>query len=117
MITEDIIWNNITDSAKRKFDYQTFSETFENYHSNIAENIIFQIIIGLANNKSELKYELNNQLFQLGIKWDVTEISSFIDEKKNVFKNEIYATQLAMDLLQNGNEPIAVLNSIQFLIT
>ncbi len=117
MNTEEIIWDAITDSAKNKFDYQNFSETFDNIHSNIAENIIFQIIIGLANNKNELKYELHNQILQLGIKWDITEISLFLEDKNVVFKNEIYATQLAMDLLQNGTEPIAVLNSIQFLLT
>ena len=111
---EDKIWDSITDSAKGKFDYSTFKENFPFD----PDRIIFKIIMGFAMNKKKeiLTLELFNEILMTGFKWDEKEIAKFIEDKEKLFKQEIYASQFASNLLNTGHEPIFVFESISKLL-
>ncbi len=111
---ENEIWNAITDSAKKKFDYSSFKETFPFD----PDMVIFTIIISLGTNKSEeiITLDLFNQMLMTGFIWDKGEISNFIKDKKTLFKHEIYAAQLANDMLSKGNKPVVVLAAVSQIL-
>jgi hypothetical protein len=109
--TEELIWDRITNSAKTRFDYTTFAKEFNEIDENIAENILFKTIVGFASKKtkSELSFELFNEILLIGYKCDIKEIRVFIDDKEELLKLEIYVSQLAGSMLQNGQDPLSVL--------
>lgn len=111
---EEKIWNTITDSAKRKFDYSSFKKDFPFD----PDNVIFKVIVGLVNKKEkeELIAELHIEMLMTGFIWKKNDIEKFIDGKESLFKTEIFATQLAFDMLQKGNAPLIVLNSISQIL-
>jgi hypothetical protein len=43
--SSEIIWNSITDNAKKKFDYKSFEEQFIEIDENLADNTLFKIIV------------------------------------------------------------------------
>lgn len=114
----DIIWNAITDSAKKKFDYNSFEEQFSDVDENLADNLLFKIIIGFASEKSTeiISLELFNELMLIGFIWELKDIHDFIKEKEKLLKIEIYSSQLAISLLEDGNDPMTVLHSINQLL-
>ena len=116
--TIDLIWNAITNSAKRKFDYSDFEKQFIEINENMADNILFQVIIGFASKKSSevISSGLFNQMLMTGFIWKLEDIKDFVAGKDKLFSIEIYASQLANSLLDDGNEPAAVLNSITQLL-
>ncbi|WP_445956550.1 hypothetical protein [Yeosuana sp.] len=115
---EDLIWDTITNSAKTKFDYVTFSKDFNEIDDEIADNILFKLIIELAS--GETKETISNKIYMdvlmLGFKWDKAEIDEFIKDKDLALKLEIYVAGLANDMLQQGNSTKSVLNSINTLL-
>ena len=52
-------------------------------------------------------------MFTVGFIWTPEDITSFLNDKDQFWKMEIYITKLASSLLKDGKEPIAVLNSIR----
>ena len=115
---ENQIWDTITNSAKKKFDYTSFEEGFEDYDENIAENILFKIIASYAANEKDetIAAIIFNDLLITGFVIDKNVLDSFLVGKKELFKVEIYCTQFARDLLQDGNSNFSVLNSINKLL-
>ncbi|MGB3949343.1 MAG: hypothetical protein WBM13_15260 [Bacteroidia bacterium] len=111
---EEKIWDSITNSAKGKFDYVSFKENF----SFDPDIIIFKIIMGFSvkTKKEILILQLHNELLLTGIVWDKKEIAKFVEDKENLFKIEIFASQVASNLLNEGNDPISVFNSISQLL-
>lgn len=118
MNSENIIWDTITDSAKTKFDYDSFAKPFLDFDEQIPENILFKVIISLAaKEKAEvISYTILNELIMIGFKVDKSEIDNFIKEKGELLKLEIYCSQLASDMLQNGDDTSFVLKSIKQLL-
>jgi hypothetical protein len=114
----ELIWGTITDSAKKKFDYNSFEEQFAEIDENLADNILFKIIIGFASNKTseKISLELFNELMMIGFLWKLEEVQKFVNDKDKTLKLEIYSSQLASSLLQDGNDPLAVLNSVRQLL-
>jgi|JI6StandDraft_1071083.scaffolds.fasta_scaffold427488_1 hypothetical protein len=114
----DIVWNAITDSAKKKFDYSSFEEQFIDVDENLADNLLFKIIIGFASKKTDeiISLELFNEMMMIGFIWKLEDIQDFIKDKDKVLKSEIYSSQLAGSLLEDGNDPLMVLNSINQLL-
>ena len=111
---EEKIWNLIIDSAKKKFDFLSFEKDFPFD----TDGVIFKIITGFAaeQKKEILVLELHNQMLPIGFNWDRKDIAKFIEGKESLFKIEIYACQLAIDMLNNGNDTISVFNSISQLL-
>jgi len=116
--SSDIVWNAITDSAKNKFDYKSFEEQFIDVDQNLADNILFKIIIGFASKKTDevISLELFNEMMIIGFIWKLEDIQDFIKGKDKLLKSEIYSSQLAGSLLEDGNDPSMVLNSITQLL-
>lgn len=114
----DLVWNAITDSAKKKFDYKSFEEQFSEIDENLADNILFKILIGFAGNKTSeiISHELFNEMMMIGFIWKLDDIKDFIKDKDKTFKLEVYLCQLANSLLEDGAAPVVVLNSINHLL-
>ena len=118
MEESDLVWNAITDSAKRRFDYKSFAEDFNEINDNIADNLLFKIIVGFVEKKESkiISLELFNDMMMTGFIWKLEDIQSFVEGKDKVFGMEILASRIAVDLLQNGNDAASVLIAInQFL--
>jgi hypothetical protein len=111
---EDKIWDTITNSAKGKFDYDSFRENF----LIDPDMVIFMIILGFASGKSKemIKMELFNQMLMTGFKWKVEDIADFINDKEELFKLEINLSKTSKNMLDAGNEPLIVYNLISQLL-
>lgn len=115
---EDLIWDRITESAKNKMDFDSLKEFFDDIDENIAENILHEIIIGFAANKTQqvLFFELKNKLLLNGIKWDDNEITTLLEGKEQLLGLEILACHMVSDMLKDGSDPLIVLDSINQLL-
>lgn len=115
---EELIWDIITDKAKTRFDFAAFSKEFSAINESLADNILFQVIAGFASGqtKESIAIKLYHNMLMIGFEWKEKDIEEFLSDKKERLKHEIYITQLAGDLLNSGNDPSAVLQSVnQFL--
>lgn len=123
MNDEDLIWDLITEKAKAKFDYAKFENHFKEIYcndekslneqdlddentENIAENILFLIIASLASghDKSIISAKIFNEIILTGFVWEIEKIEKFIEDKEELFYSEIYCFNLAMSMLENGEE-------------
>lgn len=116
--SSDIVWDTITNSAKTKFDYTSFEEQFDDEEENLADNILFKTIIGFVNKKTNevIALELYNDMMMIGFIWELEDIQEFIKDKEILLKSEIYACQIANSLLEDGKDPLMVLNAINQLL-
>ena len=98
-LTNETIWNAITNSAKKRFDYASF----EKESPFVTDTILLKIIIDLASRKStdtiasQVQKATNNE-------WSQEQIEAFIADKDEVFKREIFATKLYGNMQYEGNE-------------
>lgn len=116
--TTDTIFDQITDSAKKKFDYESFRLGFEDLPEYVPENFLFGVISGYAIGDEEhlIRIKLHNEILMLGFIFELDAIEKFLIGKKELFSKEIFITGIAIDMLNNGSDPLAVLNfTNQFL--
>jgi hypothetical protein len=113
---ENKIWDTITDSAKKRFDYSSFEEGTPS--AEMADIIVFKIIIGFASKKSkdEIALGLLNDILIVGYKAELGQLNQFIENKEVLFQREILASQIAREMLDNGSDPIIVHSSILQLL-
>lgn len=110
----DKIWDTITNSAKRRFDYATLEEELPIN----PDNFLFTIIMGLAlgEAKNTIASKLVTQMTMIGYFVDHKEIVTMIAENEKAFGLEVLATRMANDMLDNGGNPFNVYVTItQFL--
>ena len=109
-MTEDNIWNAITESAKKRFDYNTLEEELP-YGAN---TFLFQIIMGLAFEESKdiAALKLMNNFLVSGIGIEKKEILQFMTDNKSALGSEILASRIAGDMFNNGEDPTAVFVAI-----
>jgi galactitol-specific phosphotransferase system IIC component len=110
----DKIWDTITDSAKRRFDYAALEEGL----TIAADNFLFGIIMGLAigEAKNIIALKLMNQLMMVGLMVKKDDILKTIEELDKDCGLEVLATRMANDTLENGGDPFATYVTInQFL--
>jgi hypothetical protein len=116
---EERIWDAITNSAKKKFDYQSFEQGFHDFGEvNIAENILFQVIVRFASGetKESVAANLTSEVFLLGCDFKEQVLESFLEHKEAELKTEIHITRLAHTMLEEGAHPAAVLETVQKLL-
>lgn len=116
---QDIVWDRITDSAKTRFDYDALVSAFDEVgNAAMAENLLFQILVGLATEKDEeiLAAELTSQLMILGIEVGDDSILELIREIRPSAVKEVLATEMALALFHEGNDPIDVLAAISSVL-
>ena len=101
----DRIWNKITNSAKTRFDYASLKEAFDNFgNANISENLLFMIIAGYADGKTnpDLKDHINGEMLPLGLMFSDDDLQDLLLNKSSELKSEILATSFAANLLNQG---------------
>lgn len=115
---EELFAITITNSAKRKFDFVAFEKEFEDLGENLASAILFEIIAAFANEeKSEIiSIKLFDELLLTGIAWELDEINKFLIGKEEILKVEIYTTQMASKMINDGIDPLVVLNFINQML-
>jgi len=115
---EEKIFDKITDSAKARFDYSSFSSELNDYKENLAENILFTIISSLSveEDVNIISLKLFNELLMCGLKWDLELIKQFVTDRKVDLQLEIFATNLAANMLHNGENPLTVLNAVNQIL-
>lgn len=115
---EDLIWNKITNSAKKKFDYKSFEAGFKEIDENLAENILFKVIVSFASEdtKEFISAKLFSEMLLIGFMWEKDQINAFLRNKDKELCLEIYVTQLANSMLEDGNNATSVLNNVNQLI-
>lgn len=116
---EDIVWDRITDSAKRRIDYGGLVEAFDDIGDpNLPENVLFQVIVGRATgeDKETIASKLESHLMVLGIGVESGSLVDLIEEIEPAVSKEILATKAALIMFQEGNHPIDVLASINQLL-
>ena len=102
-LSNDIIWQAITDSAKKRFDYTSFSKE----HPFVTDRILLKIIIDLASRKTKevIASQVQEEVWkENGKLWDIQEVETFISDKDQVFKREMFATSIFGNMLYEGNE-------------
>lgn len=116
--TQDLIFDSITDSAKKRFDYKEFELGFEGLPSYIPENFLFLIIGGFATgeDEKEISIKLINEILMIGFKFDSKQIDDFLVDKKKLFVKEIFVMQTSLSMLDNDSDELEVLKFVnQFL--
>jgi hypothetical protein len=111
---EDLIWDSITNSAKKKNDFASFKKDYPLD----ADMILFKIIVDFAIKKDLeiIANEIHAQLLMTGFMWKMEEIIDFLNGNKEFLKLEISVAKLASDMLQTGSDPVSVYKSMQLLL-
>jgi hypothetical protein len=116
---EDIVWDRITDSAKRRIDYEQLVETFNEFGDPVLpENILFQIILGRAvgDDKETIASRLESQLMVLGIGAENGTFLELVEEIEPAVYKEVLAAKAALTMFQEGGDPIDVLLTVSQLL-
>jgi hypothetical protein len=113
---QDKIWDAITDSAKKRFDYSSFEKNVPS--ADMADMIVFKIIIGYAGkmSKDKIARGLLNDMLIVGYRTEIKELDQFVQDKELLFQREIFASQMAREMLDHGSDPMIVYNSILQLL-
>ena len=117
--TNDIIWRTIARSAKLRFDYKSFEAVFSEFDDdNIAENVLLKIIAELAAGKSEkcLVDQINHEMLLLGFSFEEHYLKKLLEHKKEELKTEIHVTLFAHAMLEQGSNPITILNAVSKML-
>jgi len=112
---EERIWDYITESAKRRFDYNTYQSNFPEYVENhMKDNILWEIIIRTAGGMDVLEITsfIFSNLALLGIMFPKDELTNFVAERQKDLGLEILAAKIATDSLNNGSPATSVLGQI-----
>jgi hypothetical protein len=118
MVPENkIIWDAITNSAKKRFDYASFNKEFPF----VSDAIILKIVVDLASskNKDTITTQVYDEVFTTtGEYWNTNQINLFISDKDEVFKREIFAVKRAGNMMYEGSEPEDIYYEIsKFILT
>ena len=116
---EDLVWDAITESAKRKFDYAKYrAELGTMADDNIVDNIIIIIIAGHLSGRSdqEIAQIVNQDLPLLGIAFQTGYLETFLKDKKSTFADEIHAADIALTLLDQGSSVPGVLVQVKSML-
>ena len=116
---ETVIWDYITNSAKRKFDYQSYLADFpKEIGKNIPDNILWKIIMLSSSGYDEIHISslIMSDLIMLGFMFPKDKLIPFVIDRKKDFGLEILATQIATDALNMGSAPEAVLGQVNQLL-
>ena len=111
---KDVVWDEITESAKRQFDYEAYRATFgELGNENVPDNILFMIIEGYASGDSSTKITetVSQQLAMIG--FAMPGLEEFVKSKETELKTEIKATRGAIDGFNMGLKGPGVLLQVR----
>lgn len=116
---EDIVWSVITESAKRRFDYDGFKNRLSaSGDDRVAEYILFQIITGYAEELScdEFLSKIRGDLQLFGYSFSAEALEEFLADKKEILSAEIRAAKEALFGFAQGKAVSDLLVHIQRLL-
>ena len=115
-ITEETILDAITNSAKKRFDFEGFEAGFLHLADGkiMADKMLFMIIVGFVAGKSDehISSELISQMLVIGLGLDEAWLAEFINDKRRVFKAEIRAMKYVHTMLELQDSPAEVLAQV-----
>ena len=112
---EETIWDTITNSAKKRFDYKSLEEVFRKMgDGNVAENILCKIIVGLASGETKevLARQINTEIILLGYCIEEHYLEKLLEHKEEELKTEIPVAQFAHAMLSQGSHHVTILNEV-----
>jgi len=116
---EDIVWNTITESAKRRFDYAGFKNRLSAAgDERVAEYTLFQIITGYAEelSREELLFKIQEELQLFSYSFSTEDLDEFLADKKEVLSAEIRAAKEALLGFAQGQEASSLLVQLRRLL-
>ena len=116
---EDVVWSAITESGKRRFDYDGFKNRLsESGDERVAEYILFQVILGIAENLSreELLSKIRGDLDLFGYPISEEELENFLADKKELLSAEVQAAREALSGFAQGNKAVDLLVRVNQLL-
>jgi hypothetical protein len=119
-VTEETIWNEITDRAKVKCDYATFESQFSKLgEERMAETLLFMIIVGFASGKTKeaIASECRGELLLLGLGLDERSFEEFLKLKDQELATEIESVRFAQSMLDQGMPAGAVREAVLQMFT
>lgn len=116
--TEFLIWDKIVNSAKRRFDYELYSNRFKSLDPDIFDKLVLHIIVGFASGEchESISTNLHNELQYIGFETRDQIIDTIIEDKHIVFSNEIYAAYLTFSMLEDGESEVEILGYVTDLL-
>ena len=116
---QDLVWNTITESGKRRFDYTGFKNSLgDSGDDRTAEYILFQIIVGLAEELSSEEFlsKIRGDLSLFGYSLSDDELDRLLSDKNEILKTEIRAAQKALSEFAAGTNADKVLDMVRQLL-
>ena len=117
--TQEVIWDAITNSAKKRFDYKGFEAVFQDIGGKkMADKMLFMIIVGFVAGKSDelISAELIMQLQLLGCGLDEAFFAEFLRNRRDELKAEIRAMEYAHLMLELQNSPAEVMIQVNKML-
>jgi hypothetical protein len=116
---EDIVWNSITASARRRFDYTGFKNRLSaSGDDRVAEYILFQIIVGYAEelSREEFLSKIQGDLQLFGYSFSAEQLEEFMADKKEILNAEILAAKEALSWFAQEKDAPSLLVQIRRLL-
>ena len=116
--SENIVWDTITESAKKRFDYDSFSKTFADMHDdNVAENVLFMTIAGHAAGHSaeQITADINQQFLLIGFSLD-GDFKQFVADRRSDLFREIKAAEQALAFFDMGLQTPGILVQVRSIL-
>jgi len=117
---KDLIWNAITESAKRRFNFDAFEKLFATFgNDHVAENVLFLVIAGLAAGDSPetIAAGINGHLILVGHTFSKDALLKFIADRRADLGIEIGAAETAMASFAMGFQPPGVLVQVRSMLS
>ena len=116
---EAIVWDAINDSAKTRFDYAEFASGMSEFDDGtMAENMLFQAIVGHARKQSaeDIANDLSKQFIMLGLGADQADLLDFVTDRGRDLSQEIKATCQALALYDMGLQTPGILVQVRSIL-
>jgi hypothetical protein len=116
--SEDIVWNMITESAKKRFNYDSFRSTFSDLHNDkIAENVLFMTIAGHAAGDSaeQIAADINQHFLLLGLSLE-GDFKQFVADRRSDLFREIKAAEQALAFYEMGLKTPGILVQVRSIL-
>ena len=104
---QDLVWNAITASARRRFDYDVFKHSLSGSDDDrIADYILFQLIAGYAEELSEDEFntKLHSDLHLFGYSLSDPELNEILAGKRELLALEIATAKEALSGFSQGHD-------------
>ena len=116
---EDLVWHEITNSAKGKFDYNAFKEGFGDFgNNNLPQNVLLLTIVGhaAAHSTEQIVADINQELALIGLGYSKDDLPRFVSEIKTKLEVEIHAADVALALFERGTKTPGVLVQVRSML-